>query len=81
MQNQSNNTNGSLIVRMCNVQKSLIAQEELMRQFSVFDNMLGQPYGMGMMPQSQMPMGGLYSAPMSATNGFDLNPEPPKATW
>lgn len=48
----------------------------LMRQFSVFDNMLGQPYGMGMMP-----MGGLYSAPMSATNGFDLNPEPPKATW
>ena len=29
MQNQSNNTNGSLIVRMCNVQKSLIAQEEL----------------------------------------------------
>lgn len=53
----------------------------LLSQFSRFGNMVAQPYGMGTMPQSQMPMGGFYSAPMSATNGFDLNPEPPKATW
>lgn len=31
MQNQLNNRNGSLIAQMCNAQKSLIAQEDLMR--------------------------------------------------